>query len=179
MTTLVDNFGGTLPIFVLGIFELVGIFYFYGLENLCIDVEFMAGRHVSFYWRICWFLLAPVVMTIVLIYSTVTMESLTYAGQPFPRPYIFAGWSIFYVAMAQVPVWFAWHFYQNTKEHDGLGAAFVATFRPIKRWGPRGAANKTDWLKHREEIKERTRAKATASNHSRLRRRFTAAFGWY
>lgn len=177
MTTLIDNFGGTLPIFVLGIIELVAIFYFYGLQNLCIDVQFMSGRNVSFYWRICWFLLAPVIMMIVLIYSTITMESLTYAGQPFPRPYIIAGWSIFYLAMLQIPLWFAWSFYQNAKVYH-LSAAFRKTFNCTTVWGPRLAANKTEWQKYREEMKERSRCKAKASNHSKLRRRITTALGF-
>lgn len=177
MTTLIDNFGGTLPIFVLGIIELVAIFYFYGLQNICIDVQFMSGRNVSFYWRICWFLLAPAIMMIVLIYSTVTMESLTYAGQPFPRPYIVAGWSLFFVAMLQIPLWFAWDFYQKAKIYD-LSTAFCATFKCTQVWGPRAVNNKTEWHKYREEMKERARCKANANNHSKLRRKIATALGF-
>lgn len=178
MTTLIDNFGGTLPIFVLGIIEIVAIFYFYGLNNLCVDVEYMTGRNVSFYWRICWYLLAPLIMTVVFIYSTITMESLTYAGLPFPRPYIIAGWCIFFSAMLQIPIWFAWDYYKNAKENS-LGVAFCETFKSTKRWGPRAANNKTEWRKYREEMKERVRSKANAKNHSELRRKISAAFGFY
>lgn len=153
MVTLVDNFGGTLPIFVLGIFELIAIFYFYGLANLCNDIKFMTGRHVTFYWRICWFLLAPLTMTIVFIYSTITMESLTYAGEKYPTPYLVAGWSIFLFAMLQLPLWFAWHLVL-TKNQSSFYQVLKESFRATKRWGPRDINNRTEWLKHNEEIKQ-------------------------
>lgn len=178
MTTLIDNFGGTLPIFVLGIFELIAIFYFYGLENLCIDIEFMTGRKVTFYWRICWFLLAPLTMTIVFIYSTITMEPLTYAGLNFPRSYIVAGWCLFLFALLQIPLWFSWYYFKNTKT-DSLWNAFRKTFKYTKRWGPRDYNNKTEWLKYREEVKQRNQSSANAANHSAFRRKFNSSFGYY
>ncbi|XP_031628887.1 sodium-dependent nutrient amino acid transporter 1-like [Contarinia nasturtii] len=176
MTTLVDNFGGTLPIFVLAIFEIIAIFYFYGLENVCIDVEFMTSRRVSFYWRICWFLLAPVIMSIVYIYSSVTMEQLKYAGLDFPTKYLLLGWGIFLFAMIQIPIWFLARF---VKSPLPAAKAFVKIFKSTSSWGPRQQNDRKEWVKYREEVKQRARNVAIASNHSRLFRMFNLAFGRY
>ncbi|XP_031628888.1 sodium-dependent nutrient amino acid transporter 1-like [Contarinia nasturtii] len=176
MTTLVDNFGGTLPFFLLAIIELVAIFYFYGLEKFCIDVEFMTKRRVSFYWRICWFLLAPVIMTIVFIYSNVTKESLKYAGLEFPTKYLFIGWCIFLLAMIQIPIWIIVRF---VKSPLPAAKAFVEIFKSTSSWGPRQQNDRTEWQKFHEKMKQKAINAANASGHSRVIRLFNLAFGRY
>lgn len=176
MTQLVDNFGGTLPMFVLAIFEIIAIFYFYGLENVCIDLQFMTGRTVTFYWRICWLVLAPLVMSIVYIYSSIMMKPLTYSGLNFPTEYLLIGWSIFGFAMLQLPFWFIWHCMQSDQS---MRKTFVNAFKCTKLWGPRYQTDRNEWMKYREEMKQRTRIIAHASGHSTLRQRFNLAFGRY
>lgn len=178
MITLVDNFGGTLPIFALGIFELIAIFFFYGLENFCIDVEFMTGRYVTFYWRICWIFLAPLTMTIVFIYSTITMKPLTYAGLSYPTEYMIAGWGIFLFAMLQLPIWFIWHVVRSKKSVSFL-TALKNSFHKTDRWGPRDPNNRTEWIKYKEEIKQRSRTNANAVKHSKWIQKIKLAFGKY
>ena len=68
MLQLVDYFGGTFLIFALAIFELVGIFWIYGIENFCWDLEFMLKRPVTPFWRLSWFILTPAIMITILIY---------------------------------------------------------------------------------------------------------------
>lgn len=176
MTALVDNFGGTLPIFVLAIFEIVAIFYFYGLENLCNDVEFMTSRHVTFYWRICWLVLAPVIMTIVYVYSSITMKPLQYSGLDYPIAYLYGGWAIFLLALLQLPICFFWEFLRSPKP---ARQAFVASFQPTALWGPRRPNDRNDWLKYREEARQRSRTLASASGHSKLKQSIYLAFGKY
>jgi solute carrier family 6 (neurotransmitter transporter, glycine) member 5/9 len=57
--TLVDHFGGTFLIFALAIAEIMVIFWIYGLQNFCDDVEFMSKKKISMYWRINWAVLTP------------------------------------------------------------------------------------------------------------------------
>lgn len=83
--TLVDFFGGTFIIFVLAIIELIGVFWIYGLENFCDDVEFMLNRRPSLYWKICWGLVTPVFMIIIFLYSIFSFKPLTYNGKAFPE----------------------------------------------------------------------------------------------
>lgn len=172
MITLVDNFGGTLSIFVLGIVELVAIFYFYGMEDLCIDIEFMTGRYVSFYWRVCWLILSPLAMIIVFVYSTVTMKPLTYSKLDFPREYLIGGWCIFLVAMMQLVLWAGWEYARNKP-------SLKTMFKPTHRWGPLDQTNRNEWMKYKEEYKQRTRSAAKAANHPRWLRKINLIFGKY
>lgn len=69
MLNLVDHFGGTFLVFFLAILELVGIFWIYGVENFCWDIEFMLNRKVTAFWRISWFLITPLMMIAIFLYS--------------------------------------------------------------------------------------------------------------
>lgn len=74
MLNLVDHFGGTFLIFALAIVELTGIVWIYGLENFCWDLEFMLNRKVTAFWRITWFLVTPIMMISIFLYSMVTYK---------------------------------------------------------------------------------------------------------
>lgn len=84
MLTLVDFFGASMIALVLGIAELYTIGWIYGTDRLCKDIEFMLGRKVGLYWRLCWGVFTPLIMTIILIYFYATYEPLIYNNQPFP-----------------------------------------------------------------------------------------------
>lgn len=82
--TMVDHFGGTFVIFVLAIIEMVVVMWWYGLNNFCMDIEFMLKRKVGIYWRICWGLLTPVLLIIIFAYFLITLTKLQYAGHDYP-----------------------------------------------------------------------------------------------
>lgn len=84
MLNLVDHFGGTMLVFILAILELIGIFWIYGLDNLCTDVEFMLKRKPGAYWKICWMIITPIFMMVIFVYSMVTYEPLAYGGKKYP-----------------------------------------------------------------------------------------------
>lgn len=53
---------------------------FIGLEDICLDMEYMLDIKVNAYWRICWAVITPILLIIILIYSLITMEELTYGS---------------------------------------------------------------------------------------------------
>lgn len=56
------------------------LFLFTGLENICLDIEYMLGMKSSFYWRICWAIVTPVIMIVVFLYALITTEALVFGG---------------------------------------------------------------------------------------------------
>lgn len=87
MLTLVDEYGGVFLVLGLAIFEIVTIVWIYGLENICLDIEFMTKRHVGFYWRICWGIITPLCMIFLFLYALISYENPTYAAKNFPDEY--------------------------------------------------------------------------------------------
>jgi len=66
---------------------MIGVIWIYGLNNFLSDIEFMLGRKLGWYWKICWGGLIPVGLTIVLIYSVIVdlfSGPLQFNGIPFP-----------------------------------------------------------------------------------------------
>jgi solute carrier family 6 amino acid transporter-like protein 5/7/9/14 len=55
-----------------------------GVDNLCNDLEFMLSRKVGVYWRLCWGIITPVLMIVILVYAMAIMKPETYHDEPFP-----------------------------------------------------------------------------------------------
>ena len=81
---MVDFFGGTFIFYVLTIIEILAVMWWYGLKNICLDIEFMSKRKPGPYWRICWAVIIPAVLITVFVYFVVTLEELTYEDQSYP-----------------------------------------------------------------------------------------------
>lgn len=71
MTDLVDFFGGGFVIYVMSTLEVIGVAWCYGLYNFINDMEFMTGKRLSYYWKICWGILIPIFLTVILLYSLI------------------------------------------------------------------------------------------------------------
>lgn len=106
---LVDHFGATFLIYVMATLEIVGICWIYGLDNVCRDLEFMLEKQmckrVSIYWKICWALIIPAVLFIVIILSLVEFgeNGISLGGKPYPVGYLIFGWILCCFGIAIVP----------------------------------------------------------------------------
>lgn len=60
------------------------IFVVVGLENICLDIEFMSKRKPGPYWRICWAVIIPIVLITVFVYFVITLEELKYEDKSYP-----------------------------------------------------------------------------------------------
>lgn len=81
---LVDYYAGSFVVFILATLEITGIFWVYGLENFLDDVEYMLQRRPSMYWRLCWGVLTPLLLAVILIYTMATLRPLQYSGVYYP-----------------------------------------------------------------------------------------------
>ncbi|XP_017068126.2 sodium-dependent nutrient amino acid transporter 1 [Drosophila eugracilis] len=134
MLTLVDFFGASMIALVLGIAELYTIGWIYGTDRLCKDIEFMLGRKVGLYWRLCWSILTPLIMTVILIYFYATYEPLTYNNIIYPNWAYSIGWMITAFGILQLPLWMIVAIIRDPGQ--SLGAKIRGAFTPKKNWGP-------------------------------------------
>ncbi|XP_026475444.1 sodium-dependent nutrient amino acid transporter 1-like [Ctenocephalides felis] len=157
---LVDHFGASFIVFFLAIAQMLAISWIYGLDNFCRDVRFMLGEkvgHVTRYWRICWGVVTPILMVVILIYTLVTLTPLKYAGQDYPD-YVYAvGWCLAAAGLAQLPCWAIWALYQQ-KGQNFLQRLWGA-LSPQSNWGPLDDQTRSEWraFKQLEDEKELAR----------------------
>lgn len=70
--------------------EMIFTFRFWnrlGVNRLCRDTEFMIGRNPGLYWRVCWGIITPIAMIIILLYTFVSFTPLTYRNHVYPDQY--------------------------------------------------------------------------------------------
>ncbi|KAJ6637659.1 Sodium-dependent nutrient amino acid transporter 1 [Pseudolycoriella hygida] len=177
MLNLVDYYGGTLLIFCLAVFETAGLFWIYGLENYCWDLEFMTGRNPSVYWRACWAFITPVLMAVIFIYSMANVKPLTYSGWDYPLSLSVFGWAIFAVGFAQFPLWGIWIVSRNSKL--SFWESLKETMKPNKKWGPADPEKYLEWQNYRKDAKEKRVKEVKLKNHSYLRQKLYIFLGKY
>jgi solute carrier family 6 (neurotransmitter transporter, glycine) member 5/9 len=132
--SLVDHYGATFVAFNLVIFELCTFCYIYGVDRLCLDVQFMLKFRPSFYWRICWRFLTPALTLFLVVYYYNEL----FTGEDennFPFQAKIVGYILATSALCQLPLIMIYEIYKS----DGktLTEKIKKAFSPLSNWGPR------------------------------------------
>ncbi|CAG9113477.1 unnamed protein product [Plutella xylostella] len=147
---LVDYYGATFLILFGAIVEIIGVFWIYGLENVCLDIELMLGVRTSAYWRVCWGLATPGLMVAVFVYSLISFKPLVFGGDyVYPFAGYVAGFTLLLAGVVVVPIFLITTLY---KYRTGRFSETVAkAFSMKSSWGPRRTDDRRDWLAFREQ----------------------------
>lgn len=81
----VDFFGVSFIAFLLGISQMITFGWIYGVNRIALDIEFMLGVKTGWYWRICWAVITPALMTAIFVYNLVMFEPVNYKGHEYPH----------------------------------------------------------------------------------------------
>ncbi|XP_053988540.1 sodium-dependent nutrient amino acid transporter 1-like [Hylaeus volcanicus] len=142
--TLVDYYGGTFVAIIVGLLEMVTIFWIYGVTNFMNDMEFMLGSRPSWYWRFCWAFITPVLMIVILVYTIVTYEPPTYDGAPFPAYAYVIGWLLLAVGVSLIVGFILQKLIASRS--PSLIETVKAAFRPSEEnWGPSDKKVRLKW----------------------------------
>ncbi|XP_011158501.1 sodium-dependent nutrient amino acid transporter 1 [Solenopsis invicta] len=147
--TLVDYYGTSFVVFILASFEMTGVIWIYGLENFLDDFEFMLDRKPSIYWRICWFIVTPLILITIFIYTVATLSPLTYGGISLPEYAHAIGWTILCIGVLQIPLWMLIAILKNRELP--FPQMLRRAFAPASRWGPREVQQRKNWKIFKEE----------------------------
>ncbi|XP_073945336.1 sodium-dependent nutrient amino acid transporter 1-like isoform X2 [Choristoneura fumiferana] len=157
---LVDYFGGTFLILFCGITEIIGVMWIYGLENVCLDIEFMLGIRTSMYWRWCWGLITPAMMLVVFIYALISFDTLLFGGEPYPMAGYVSGYMMLFLGIAFVPLFLAVTMYKN--KTGNFIRTFKQAFKAKSSWGPRNIATKREWELFKMDAKAEREKRTTS-----------------
>ncbi|XP_035794367.1 sodium-dependent nutrient amino acid transporter 1-like [Anopheles albimanus] len=153
---LFDYFGATLATLTLAGFELATFAWIYGVNRVCKDIEFMLNIRTGLFWRICWGIVTPVMIIIILIISFVDFKV-----KSIPTGYNALGWCLFAFSALQLP---GWAIYAIIKRKGPTWQESVrAAFRPMADWGPEDdqkRASYSEWI----ELYRQRLAGSTANN---------------
>ncbi|PZC86412.1 hypothetical protein B5X24_HaOG209131 [Helicoverpa armigera] len=158
---LVDYYGGTFLILFCAIAEIIGVVWIYGLENLCVDIEFMLGIKTGFYWRFCWGLIMPAMMITVFVYAFASYEALLFGGYyTYPTAGYVSGYMMLIVGILFVPISISLTMYKN--KTGNFIQTIKQAFKAKSSWGPRGPNEYNDWVQFKAEAKQQRVAMRTS-----------------
>lgn len=81
---LIDFYGASLIGLSLAVVELIGVGWIYGVNRICKDIEFMLGIKTGLYYRICWGIITPLMMGVILLYTIWDLQPVTYRQTVYP-----------------------------------------------------------------------------------------------
>lgn len=183
MLNLVDFYGGTLLIFALAMFEVVVVFWLYGIENFCWDLEYMTGRKASLYWRLCWTIVSPLFMIFIFAYSMAYFVAPQYGRRNYPSALTAVGWSIFGFGFAMFPVLALAALWLARLARPPSSSSWWQTVKeactPSSKWGPEDAEQRARWFEFKTMALERRMKMAERAGHSMLKQKLYIICGWY
>ncbi|KNC28897.1 hypothetical protein FF38_07364, partial [Lucilia cuprina] len=147
---MVDFFGCSFIALFLAIAELIAVGWIYGVKRLCQDIEFMLGVKTSLYWRICWSIITPGLMFLVLIYTLITLEPLQYKNVAYPQMAYNLAWIMWAIGVGQLPLWALYTIYQQKGET--FKEKFSNSLKPRCHWGPLEPKLLEEYLAYRKSL---------------------------
>ncbi|XP_061166600.1 uncharacterized protein LOC133175501 [Saccostrea echinata] len=110
---ILDTFAaGTSIVFAI-LFQVIAVSWFYGVDQFCSDIYQMTGHRPGLYWRVCWKILSPTFLLIIVISSFSHYRPLTYKGSmgvyTYPTYANVIGWGVALSSMLLIPGYAVYH----------------------------------------------------------------------
>uniref|UniRef100_A0A6Q2ZKM1 Transporter n=1 Tax=Esox lucius TaxID=8010 RepID=A0A6Q2ZKM1_ESOLU len=62
-----NGYVGSVPLLIIAFFETIAVVYVYGIRRFSDDLEFMTGRRPNIFWKVCWLVISPLMLLVVLV----------------------------------------------------------------------------------------------------------------
>uniref|UniRef100_A0A2K6F4Y7 Transporter n=1 Tax=Propithecus coquereli TaxID=379532 RepID=A0A2K6F4Y7_PROCO len=121
---------------IAAILEVVGIIWIYGGNRFIEDIEMMIGtkRWIFWlWWRTCWFVITPILLIAIFIWSLVQFQRPKYAQIPYPDWGVALGWCMIIFCIIWIPIMAVVKIIQAK---GNIFQRIVSCCRPASNWGP-------------------------------------------
>ncbi|XP_022086827.1 sodium- and chloride-dependent glycine transporter 1-like [Acanthaster planci] len=132
--SLMETYSAGFSILTIGFVECVVIAYVYGSKRFLKDMKVMLGFQLNIYWRICWMLLSPAIITFIFIFWAITYTSLTYYEYTYPLWAECLGWLMIMAGVVFMPAYAI--YYMIIYGKGTIQERFAQGLRPEESWGP-------------------------------------------
>ncbi|XP_055596972.1 sodium-dependent nutrient amino acid transporter 1-like isoform X2 [Uranotaenia lowii] len=124
-----DLYGAKYVTLTFALFELITFGWIYGVDQICRDIHFMLNISTSMFWRICWALVTPIVVAVILLGCFISHKPVNV-----PVEYNVIGWCVYALAAIQLPLWALYAIYRQ--QYGGFYRKLRNAFHPTTTWGP-------------------------------------------
>uniref|UniRef100_H2YBR8 Uncharacterized protein n=1 Tax=Ciona savignyi TaxID=51511 RepID=H2YBR8_CIOSA len=102
--TLLDNYTAIVSLMFLAFFEVIAICWLYGGRRVAKDVQVMTGTAPSYYFIVCWIIIAPMLIGVILIFSIIKYKPAHYGTYTYPGWADGIGWLVALSSMLCIPI---------------------------------------------------------------------------
>ncbi|XP_037323629.1 sodium- and chloride-dependent GABA transporter ine [Pungitius pungitius] len=101
---LMDHYTAIVSIMFLAFFEVIAICWSYGVNRLSDNLQEMTGKRPNIFFRLCWLIVAPVLITVILVFSVIQFKPARYGDYVFPPWAQGVGWVIAMGSIIWIPL---------------------------------------------------------------------------
>ncbi|XP_033969693.1 sodium- and chloride-dependent GABA transporter ine isoform X1 [Trematomus bernacchii] len=101
---LMDHYTAIVSIMFLAFFEVIAICWCYGVTRLSDNLEEMTGKRANVFFRVCWLIVAPVLVGVILVFSIIQFKPARYEDYVFPPWAQGVGWLIAMGSIIWIPL---------------------------------------------------------------------------
>ncbi|KAL3042374.1 hypothetical protein OYC64_020339 [Pagothenia borchgrevinki] len=101
---LMDHYTAIVSIMFLAFFEVIAICWCYGVTRLSDNLEEMTGKRANLFFRVCWLIVAPVLVGVILVFSIIQFKPARYEDYVFPPWAQGVGWLIAMGSIIWIPL---------------------------------------------------------------------------
>nr|XP_057925838.1 sodium- and chloride-dependent GABA transporter 1 [Doryrhamphus excisus] len=101
---LLDHYTAVVSLMFLAFFEVIAVCWFFGVPRICCMIERMLGKSVNLYFRICWFLLCPLLVLCILASSIIQYTPVQYGSYKYPLWAEWVGWGVSLISLIWIPI---------------------------------------------------------------------------
>ncbi|GLH12445.1 Sodium-dependent dopamine transporter [Gryllus bimaculatus] len=142
MLQLLDWYSASISVILICIVEVVIVGWIYGCENFVRDVEFMIGKKVSLWWKLCWKYITPIILTFIFITSIAFNTPVSYNNIQYPKWAISLGWMSAAASMVWIPIYIL---YKIKITPGTWRKKLLSNLQPTEEWGPESPENRREW----------------------------------
>ncbi|KAK6473404.1 sodium- and chloride-dependent GABA transporter ine-like isoform X1 [Huso huso] len=101
---LMDHYTAIVSVMFIAFFEVVAVCWIYGVPRLSQNVEEMLGKKPNLFFRICWMVVSPLFVTIILVFTVLQFKPARYEGNVYPPWAQGIGWVICMASIIWIPL---------------------------------------------------------------------------
>ncbi|XP_041475568.1 sodium- and chloride-dependent glycine transporter 1-like [Lytechinus variegatus] len=132
--TLMDWYSAYFSLFIISSCYSLSLCYMYGLKRFVSDIRAMIGYDVFIYWQVCWAVLSPLAMMLIVILGFVFYVPAYYGDYVFPDWAQAVGWIMSFVSFLVVPLYSVYAMIFLAEGSFFKRLSFL--MKPTWDWGP-------------------------------------------
>ncbi|XP_068456191.1 sodium- and chloride-dependent GABA transporter ine [Clinocottus analis] len=101
---LMDHYTAIVSIMFLAFFEVIAICWSYGVSRLSDNLQEMTGKRPNIFFRVCWLIITPVLITVILVFSIIQFKPARYEDYVFPPWAQGVGWVVAMGSIIWIPL---------------------------------------------------------------------------